>query len=159
TLMHEYDIQHRPEWVQKVVNALTEAQVFTLANRAETAKLLARGSGYTPHDQKVLENVLAPSQAQMDKYVETGAIVNPQWHQERIGFQPYPFDSYMEELVKMLKETHIAGNNAFLQPLDPVEAAKAINEPRFVRKAIEEGGWIETFNLQAGWTRTEEISI
>ncbi len=52
TLMHEYDIQHRPEWVQKVVNVLTEAQVSTLANRAETAQLLARGSGYTPHDQK-----------------------------------------------------------------------------------------------------------
>lgn len=159
TLMHEYDIQNRPEWVQKVVNALTEAQAFTLANRAETAKLLARGSGYTPHDQKVLENVLAPNQSQWDKYVETGAILNPQWHQDRIGFQPYPFDSYMEELVKMLKETHIAGNNAFLQSLDPTRAAQAINEPKFVRKAIEEGGWIETFNLQAGWTRTEQISV
>ncbi|HDL5541521.1 TPA: ABC transporter substrate-binding protein [Mannheimia haemolytica] len=159
TLMHEYDIQHRPDWVQKVVNALTEAQVYTLENRAETAKLLARGSGYTPHDQKVLEKVLAPTQAQWDKYIETGAIQNPQWHQQRIGFQPYPFDSYMEELVKMLKQTHIAGNNAFLQQLDPVEAAKAINEPTFVRKAIEQGGWVETFNLQAGWTRTEQISV
>ncbi len=44
TLMHEYDIQHRPEWVQKVVNVLTEAQVSTLANRAETAQLLARAA-------------------------------------------------------------------------------------------------------------------
>ncbi|MEN2879068.1 Uncharacterised protein [Mannheimia haemolytica] len=59
----------------------------------------------------------------------------------------------------MLKQTHIAGNNAFLQQLDPVEAAKAINEPTFVRKAIEQGGWVETFNLQTGWTRTEQISV
>ncbi|KAE9534652.1 ABC transporter substrate-binding protein [Ursidibacter maritimus] len=159
TLMHEQDVNERPEWVQKVVNALTEAQVFTLNDRLETAKILSRGNGYTPHDQKVLEAVLAPTEQQWANYIKTGAIQHPEWHQERIGFQPYPFDSYMEKLVEVLKETHISGNNAFLAKLDPSQVARDLNAPQFVKKAVEQGGWLETFNLQNGWTRVEEIAI
>ena len=159
TLMHEQDVNERPEWVQKVVNALTEAQVFTLNYRLETAKILSRGNGYTPHDQKVLEAVLAPTEQQWANYIKTGAIQHPEWHQERIGFQPYPFDSYMEKLVEVLKETHISGNNAFLAKLDPSQVARDLNAPQFVKKAVEQGGWLETFNLQNGWTRVEEIAI
>ncbi|MGX3067693.1 ABC transporter substrate-binding protein, partial [Ursidibacter arcticus] len=84
---------------------------------------------------------------------------HPEWHQERIGFQPYPFDSYMEKLVEVLKETHISGNNAFLAKLDPSQVARDLNAPQFVKKAVEQGGWLETFNLQNGWTRVEEIAI
>ena len=159
TLMHEQDVNERPEWVQKVVNALTEAQVFTLNDRLETAKILSRGNGYTPHDQKVLEAVLAPTEQQWANYIKTGAIQHPEWHQERIGFQPYPFDSYMEKLVEVLKEAHISGNNAFLAKLDPSQVARDLNAPQFVKKAVEQGGWLETFNLQNGWTRVEEIAI
>lgn len=159
TLMHEHDVTHRPQWTQNVVNALTEAQVFILANRQKTAHLIARGSGYTPHDPKVLEKVLSPSSEQWQSYVQTGAILHPEWHQDRIGFQPYPFDSYMETLLEMLKQTHIAGRNDFLQTLDPQTVAKEINAPQFVRKAIEQGGWLDTFGLQNGWTRQELIQV
>lgn len=158
-LMHEQDVNERPEWVQNIVNAVTEAQVFILDNRQATAQILARGKGYTPHDQKVLEAVLDPTEAQWQHYIQTGAIRHPHWHQERIGFQPYPYDSYMEKLVELLKETHIAGNSDFLASLDPTQVARELNAPQFVRKAIENGGWSDKFKLQNGWTRTEEIAV
>lgn len=159
TLMHESDVNQRPDWVQGVVNALTEAQVFCLNERQETAKLLARGNGYTPHDQKVLEAVLAPTEQQWENYIQTGAIQHPEWHQQRIGFQPYPFDSYMEKLVELLKETYIAGNHSFLAQLDPTQAARELNAPQFVKKALEQGNWQTTFGLQNGWTRQEQIAV
>lgn len=159
TLMHEQDVQQRPDWVQKVVNALTEAQVFCVTDRLQTAQILARGNGYTPHDQKVLEAVFAPSEAQWANYLQTGAIKHPEWHQQRIGFQPYPFDSYMEKLVELLKQTHIAGHNAFLAALDPTQAAQSLNAPQFVQKAIEQGGWQNLFQLPSNWARTEEIRV
>ncbi|OOH91806.1 ABC transporter substrate-binding protein [Pasteurellaceae bacterium 15-036681] len=159
TLMHEQDVVERPEWTQNIVNALTEAQAFCVTNRADTAKILARENGYTPHELKVLEDVLAPTEQQWANYIQTSAIKHPEWHQERIGFQPYPFDSYMEELVKMLKETHIAGNNAFLQGLDPTQVARELNAPQFVKKALEQGNYLETFGLQSGFNRVEQIVV
>ncbi len=58
-----------------------------------------------------------------------------------------------------LKETHIAGNNAFLANLDPTQVARELNSPQFVKKAVEEHGWVEKFGLQQGWTRVEEIAV
>lgn len=160
TLMHEQDVNQRPEWVQKVVNALTEAQIFCLNHRQETATILARKNGYTPHDQKVLEAVLNPTEAQWNQYISTGAIKHPEWHQQRIGFQPYPFDSYMEKLVALLKQTHIAGNNAFLASLSPSQVARDLNAPQFVRHTLEQyPEWLAQFGLQNGWTRTEQITL
>lgn len=159
TLMHEADVNQRPEWVQGVVNALTEAQVFCLEQREATAQLLARKNGYTPHDQKVLEAVLAPSETQWNNYVATGAIKHPEWHQQRIGFQPYPFDSYMEKLVEMLKETHIAGDHQFLAQLDPSQVARDLNAPQFVKKALEQDDLLAKFGLDNSFVRQELIDV
>lgn len=159
TLMHEADVNQRPEWVQGVVNALTEAQVFCVDQRDATAKILARKNGYTPHDQKVLEAVLAPSETQWNNYVATGAIKHPEWHQQRIGFQPYPFDSYMEKLVEMLKETHIAGDHQFLAQLDPSQVARDLNAPQFVKKALEQGDLLAKFGLDNSFVRQELIDV
>lgn len=159
TLMHEADVNQRPEWVQGVVNALTEAQVFCLEQREATAQLLARKNGYTPHDQKVLEAVLAPSETQWNNYVATGAIKHPEWHQQRIGFQPYPFDSYMEKLVEMLKETYIAGEHKFLAQLNPSQVARDLNAPQFVKKALEQDDLLAKFGLDNSFVRQELIDV
>ena len=103
--------------------------------------------------------MLAPTEQQWANYIQTGAIQHPEWHQDRLGFQPYPFDSYMEELVKILKETHIAGNNAFLHDLDPTQVARELNAPQFVKKALEQGNYLATFGLQNGFSRVEQISV
>ncbi|PJG84578.1 ABC transporter substrate-binding protein [Conservatibacter flavescens] len=159
TLMHDSDINNRPEWVQKVVNALTEAQVYTLANRTKTAELLARGNGYTPHDKKVLEDVLAPTDTQWAKYVETGAIKHPDWHQERIGFQPYPYESYMQKLVELLQQTHLAGNNQFLTELNPATVATDLTASQFVKNALAENNWKGLFNIADNWQRQEIFTV
>ncbi|AHG86588.1 ABC transporter substrate-binding protein [Bibersteinia trehalosi] len=159
TMMHEADINQRPEWVQGVVNALTEAQLFCLENRTETAKLISRANGYTPHDQNVLENVLAPKEKLWHRYIQSGVIKHPEWHQQRIGFQPYPFDSYMEKLVELLKETYVAGNNSFLTKLDPSQVARDLNAPQFVRNALVQNDLLMKFGLTGDFTRSELIDI
>lgn len=163
TLMHEQDITDRPEWTQKVVNTLTESQVFCVNQPLEVAKILARGNGYTPHSQEVLEQVLAPTEQQWAEYIARGAVLHPEWHmhgyQQRIGFQPYPFDSYMEKLVEFLKTTQLAGNNDFLADLNPTQVARELNAPQFVKQALAQGNYLEIFGLQNGFERTEQISI
>lgn len=78
TMMHEQDITNRPEWTQKVVNALTESQVFCVNQPLEVAKILARGNGYTPHSQEVLAQVLAPTEQQWAEYIARGAVLHPE---------------------------------------------------------------------------------
>ena len=77
---------------------------------------------------------------------------------ERIDFQPYPYPSYTEKLVELLKETHIAGVNRFLDELSPAHAAQDLVDDRFVKKAVEQGGYRQLFGLN-GWTREETISV
>src|SRR5690606_18137944 len=40
--MHEHDLNNRPEWSQKVVNALVKAQLWTRDHREEAAQLLSK---------------------------------------------------------------------------------------------------------------------
>ena len=163
TMMHEQDVTERPEWTQKVVNALTKSQVFCVNQPLEVAKTLARGNDYTPHSQEVLEKVLAPSEQQWAEYLARGAVKHPEWHthvhQQRIGFQPYPFDSYMEKLVEFLQTTKLAGNNGFLAELNPTQVAHELNAPQFVKKSLEQGDYLTVFGLQNGFERVEEIDV
>jgi NitT/TauT family transport system substrate-binding protein len=139
--MHEHDLTNRPEWSQKVVNAIVKAQVWTRDNREEAVKLLSKDgpNRYTP---------------QAD-----GAIQHANWDEHRIDFQPYPFPSYTEELVRRLKDTLIEGDKKFLADLDPAFVAKDLVDDRFVRNAIESVGGMKTFGLPDGYERHEEIGV
>ncbi|OSI13013.1 ABC transporter substrate-binding protein [Neisseria canis] len=150
SMMHDHDIENRPEWVQKVVNALVQAAAWAKTHRAETAGLLAKQGiqKYTPHDVKVLRNVLQPEPVVWGKYERDGAIRHAGWQQQRIDFQPYPFQSYSEMLVKLLQETHLAGVNRFLQELNPAEAAKELFDTRFVEQALKQSQMMQAFGLQ-----------
>ena len=160
TLMQEHDLNTRPEWAQNVVSALVEAQAFAAGHRADTALMLSKQGPqkYTPHEVAVLNNVLAPSATAWARYVETGVIRHPQWHQNRIDFQPYPYPSYTEKLVEMLQQTHIAGVNRFLYDLNPQHTAQDLVDDRFVKTAIERGQFQTIFNLH-GWSRQETIIV
>jgi NitT/TauT family transport system substrate-binding protein len=158
--MHERDLTQRPEWSQKVVNAMVKAQLWTNANRAETAALLSKDGAnkYTPHSVEVLSKVLAPPETDTAGYVKTGAIRHPDWKERRIGFQPYPFPSYTEELVRRLKDTLIEGDRTFLTQLDPATAARELVDDSFVKKAVTAAGGLTAFGLQANdFTRQEVI--
>ncbi len=157
--MHEHDLNDRPEWSQKVVNAMVKAQLWTRENRAETAQLLssAHEQKYTPHSVEILNRVLTPAEGDVEAYVASGAIKHPEWRDQRIDFQPYPFASYTEELVRQLKETQVEGERAFLDALDPAFAAQDLVDDSFVRKAIAEVGGLQAFGLDDAFTRTEVI--
>ena len=157
--MHEQDLTGRPEWSQKVVNAMVKAQLWTRDNRAETAKLLSAADPqkYTPHSPEILSRVLTPSDTDHAEYVASGAIRHPEWLSQRIDFQPYPYPSYTEELVRQLKDTQVAGERDFLDALDPAFVAGDLVDDSFVRRALEQLGGLAAFGLPDGWTRQEVI--
>lgn len=159
--MHERDLNERPQWSQRVVNAIVKAQAWTRENRAEAAALLSReGSGrYTPHPRGLLEQVLVPDAAARGRYLGDGAIRHADWPEARIDFQPYPFPSYTRELVTRLKSTLIQVDAGFLATLDPAHAAADLVDDRFVRQAIAAVGGMGTFGLAEGFARQEEISV
>ncbi len=155
--MHERDLEQRPEWSQKVVNAIVKAQLWARANRSEAAKLLSKDgeNRYTPHAVPVLEKVLAAPASDAEVYTKSGAIRHADWPEQRIDFQPYPYPSYTEELVRRLRETLIEGDHAFLTELDPRVAATELVDYRFVKAALAANGGLPAFGVPDGFTRTE----
>lgn len=159
--MHEQDLTQRAAWSQKVVDAIVKAQLWTRAHPEEAAKLLSKeGSNhYTPHASALLGRVLAPSAGETGRYLADKAIVHADWHSKRIDFQPYPFPSYTEELVRRLKSTQVEGASQFLAQLDPAFAARDLVDDRFVKKSIEAAGGMAAFGLPPGYARKETIVV
>ncbi|OGB03577.1 MAG: ABC transporter substrate-binding protein [Burkholderiales bacterium RIFCSPLOWO2_12_FULL_64_99] len=157
--MHERDLQGRPEWSQKVVNAIVNAQHWLRDHRPEGAQLLSKdGAGkYTPFPTPVLERVLVANAARDKQYAAEGAIRHPEWKDARIDYQPYPFPSYTEQLVKLLKVTQVEGDNRFLSKLDPAFVARDLVDDRFVKKSIAALGGLKAFGLPESFTRSETI--
>ena len=155
--MHERDLNQRPEWSQKVVNSIVQAQAWTQDNRAATARLLAKDgpNRYTPHSVETLLRVLEPSADQARQYQASGAIRHPEWKEERIDFQPYPFPSYTEKMVELLKLTKMEGDGAFIASLDPKKTAKDLVDDRFVKQALKQVGGLKTFGFPESFGRTE----
>lgn len=158
--MHEYDLDKRPEWSQKVINGIVEAQVWTRNNREKAARILSQqgGSRYTPHSYEALAKVLSPEASDAELYQQSGAIVHDDWHSPRIDFQPYPYPSYTKKLVELMKQTVVKGNSAFLQKLDPSFVANDLVDDRFVKIAIERVGGLKVFDQPEGYEREEVIS-
>lgn len=153
----ERDIRERPEWAQRVTTATVRAQLWVRGNQTGTAKLLARdGAGkYTPHTLQVLNKVLATTD--YEGYERSGVVRHADWQARRIDFQPYPYPSYTEELVKSLRLTHVEGEARFLRELDPAFAARDLVDDRFVRRALAQVGGLQAFGRPEGWTRSEVL--
>jgi NitT/TauT family transport system substrate-binding protein len=158
--MHERDLRDRPEWSQKVVDAVVGAQRWLRDHRTEAAALLSReGPGkYTPFPRAVLERVLVPSAERDRQYAQDGAIRHPDWREGRIDFQPFPFPSYTEQLVKLLQQTRVEGDTQFLAALDPAAVARDLVDDRFVRRSIAAAGGPKAFGVPEQLVRTETIA-
>lgn len=156
--VHEEDVVQRKEWTQQVVNALVKAQAWMRNNRSEVAHILAKDGGkYTPHPLPVLQRVLTDPNTGL--YSKQGVIEHSDWQINRIDFQPYPFPSYTEQLVRLLKETQVEGNTDFLQALQPAQVAQDLVDDSFVKLALQQVGGAQVFGLQADLSRTELISV
>jgi NitT/TauT family transport system substrate-binding protein len=155
-IMHEDDTQKRPNWAQAVVNGVAKAQFFVRDNRKETARILsADGGGYLPQPLPAIERAL--SYYDKAEYGPTKAVEHADWPNSRIDFQPFPFPSYTEELVKQLRDTIVDGDNAFLKALDPAKAHAQLVDDRFARGAIKAVGGPAKFGLPESLTRTERL--
>lgn len=158
-LMHQLDLENRPEWSQNVVTGLVQAQAWVRDHREETATLLSRRAPerYTPHTEEVLKKVLAPSIEERDAYQQSGAIQHPDWASHRIDFQPFPFPSYTERMVELLQDTYVEGNSRFLEKLTPSVVATDLVDDSFVKNAIESLGGMRTFGQPDSYEREEII--
>lgn len=159
--MHEKDLKQYPEWTQKVVNSIVEAQHWCRNHRAETAQLISREHKprLTPHIHAVIEKVINPKPEQALVYQRSGAIKHVKWKEQRIDFQPYPFESYMIELIKRMRNTQVEGNTLFLKQLNPTLAARDIVDDRFVKKAILRLGGMKVFGLPEQFNRQEIFQL
>lgn len=160
-LMHEEDLDRRPDWTQGVVSSIIQAQAWIQDNREETARILSKDNAqrYTPHTFESLAQVLVPERLDTALYESSGAIVNKDWKEKRIDFQPYPFPSYTEELIRKLKTTLVSGKNEFLQSLDPAFVARDLVDDRYAKKAIADLGGMSVFGLPELYTRQESITL
>ena len=156
-IMHEDDTQKKPGWAQAVVTAVAKAQLFARDNRTETARILSQqGGAYLPQPLPAIERALA----HYDKaeYGATKAVEHAEWQNNRIDFQPFPFPSYTEELVKQLRDTVVDGDNAFLKALDPAKAHAQLVDDRFARAAIKAAGGPAKFGIAESLSRTERLA-
>ena len=157
-IMHEDDVLERPNWAQAVVTSVAKAQVFARENRQEAARILStEGEGYLPQPLPAIERAL--THYDLGEYGPSGAIRHDDWDTQRIDFQPFPYQSYTEELVRRLKETVVEGDAAFLETLDPTEAHEQLIYDVFARAAIEAVGGADKFNIDASLTRDERIDV
>ncbi|MGF6274002.1 NitT/TauT family transport system substrate-binding protein [Massilia sp. UYP11] len=158
TFLAERDLNDKPEWSQRVTNAIVNAQLWSRSNQVETAKLLAATgpNKYTPHNLQALTKVLATTD--YSDYEKRRIVAHPAWNQRRIDFQPFPFASYTEELVRAIGQTKVEGDISFLARLDPKFVAKDLVDDRFVRKSIAAVGGPAKFGLPANLLRTETIA-
>ncbi|MET0982494.1 MAG: ABC transporter substrate-binding protein [Telluria sp.] len=158
TFLAERDLNDKPEWSQRVTSAIVNAQLWARSNQTATAKLLSSADEhrYTPHQLQNLTKVLAVTD--YSAYEKRGIIAHPAWQQRRIDFQPFPFASYTEELVRAIGQTKMEGDTAFLARLDQKFAAKDLVDDRFVRKAITAAGGPAAFGLPANLLRSETIA-
>ena len=161
TLMHQHDLDNRPLWSEKIVDALVEAQLWTNNNRSETALLLSKQGlhKFMPHDPNILLKILDPPQTSWQSYVDSGVIKHPEWQQNRIDFQPYPYSSYLETLLTMLQKTHMAGINSFLMQLEASQVAQELTDVRFVKKALLQQNALKKFNIPTSFSRKEIILV
>lgn len=156
-VMHEDDIARKPNWAQAVITAIARAQLYARENRAEAARLLSKDGGdYLPQPRPVIQRAL--THYDEAEYGRSGAIRHPEWPNHRIDFQPFPFPSYTEQLVRFMQQTAVEGDAAFLAAMNAAAAHAELVDDRFARAAIAAVGGPEKFGIPAGLSRTEVVA-
>lgn len=132
---HEDDTVNRPEWVQKITNAIVRAQARASENKAEAARLISKDeSGALPLPASVVEKAMTDYGS---AYEESGAIRHRDWGAGRIDFQPWPHESATRLIVEAMSDTVVEGDTTFLSGLNPQFVADDLVDTRFVRQALQ----------------------
>ncbi|HYD69924.1 ABC transporter substrate-binding protein [Azospirillum sp.] len=133
----EENTTRRPEWTQKVVNAVVRAEIHASRNKKDVAKLLsADGRNYLPMPAAVIERAIGHYDD--PAYAASGANRNrAAWGNGRIDFQPWPYPSATKLIVEAMGKTVVGGDRTFLDRLDPDAVARDLVAYDFVRRALD----------------------
>lgn len=140
--MNENTVNAKPEWTQKVMNAIVRAQVYAQKHKEEVALMMSKeGKGYLPMPGKAV--VRAMTYYDEEAYAQPDAIQHKaEFGNGRIDFSPYPYPSATKLIVKSMNETLVAGDKTFLSKLDADFVAKDLVDYKYVKVAMEKyHGW------------------
>ncbi len=158
---HERLCKQNATLVQGAVNAVVRAQCWCTKNRAEAAGILSRdGAGYLPVARDVL--LRAFTGYDLPTYhagQPPRPVMHPEWDAPRIGFQPFPYPSATEFIIRQMGKTLVEGGTGFLRSLDPVAAVRELVDDRFVIKAMKKAGTLWESPWDRGMSREEIIEI
>lgn len=131
----EANVTERPQWTQKVVDAIARATIYASQNKEAVARMLSPdGKGYLPTPAPAVVKSMVDYGPEYEK---TGAIRHRDWHNGRIDFQPWPYPSATRLIVESMNRTVVEGDTTFLKGLDPDFVAKDLVDYRFIRSALE----------------------
>ena len=160
-VMKEELLDEHPEWSTNVLRSIIDAQIWLRENRIEAATLLSTAdTELYPQGPDVIEQALTHYDDH-EHYLDSGAIRHPEWGIERIGFYPYPYPSYTEELARRMKETTVEGDASFLEDYTPTEIADDLVTYGPVETALEDVGGPSAFDIEDnnGYEREETIQL
>lgn len=137
--MHEADAMDpdRAEWAQGIHNAVIRAQLYLGENREEMAHMMSTdGQSYMPFPVEVVRRAMVHYDPAY--YQNPHAIQHPEWGQDRVNFQGWPYESATHEIIRRLKEdTIVTGDTAFLEDLTGDHVAKDLFQYAYVKKALD----------------------
>lgn len=140
--MNENTVNAKPEWTQKVMNAIVRAEVYAQENKAEVARMMSRdGKGYLPMPGDAV--VRAMTYYDEANYTSPHAIRNKEeFGNGRIDFSPFPYPSATEMIVSAMNDTLVGGEKTFLEGLDPKFVAQDLVDYTHVKAAMAKyPGW------------------
>jgi NitT/TauT family transport system substrate-binding protein len=160
--MNEKTVAAKPEWTQKVMNAIVRAEIYAQENKKEVAMMMSReGKGYLPMPGKAI--VRAMTYYDEANYTSPHAIRNEaSFHNGRIDFSPYPYPSATKMIVESMNKTLVGGDTTFLDNLDPQFVADDLVDYKHVKAAMQKHhGWEKAPGIDPAnpYERKEVIAI
>ncbi|MGA2127883.1 MAG: ABC transporter substrate-binding protein [Xanthobacteraceae bacterium] len=157
---HERQTVERPDWTQKVVDAVVKAQIYASKNKAEIARLISKDDrAYLPMPAEVVVKAMTDYGAGYDA---SGAIRHREWGNGRVDFQPWPYPSATRLIVEAMGKTVVEGDATFLNGLDPDFVARDLVDYRFVTKALERfPEWVDdpSVDRSSPFVRDEQLTL
>jgi NitT/TauT family transport system substrate-binding protein len=139
--MNEKTVSAKPEWTQKVMNAVVRAEIYAQNNKEEVAHMLSKdGKRYLPMPAKVVERAM--TDYKLDDYRDPAAIQHVGWGSGRIDFSPWPYPSATRFIVDAMNKTLVGGDTTFLKQLDPDFVVNDLVDYKHVKTAMNKyKGW------------------
>jgi NitT/TauT family transport system substrate-binding protein len=140
--MNENTVAEKPEWTQKVMNAIVRAEVYAQNNKEEVARMMSKdGKGYLPMPAEAV--VRAMTFYDEEAYSSPHSIRNKEeFNNGRIDFSPFPYPSATKLIVESMNKTLVGGEKTFLDGLDPAHVANDLVDYKHVKAAMQKyRGW------------------